>query len=66
MAAALGWGVVSVLLSPCHLAGIPLIIGYVASSDSLLSPWRAFSLSLAFAVGHSAVIMAGVYLVYQA
>lgn len=51
VAAALGWGVVSVLLSPCHLAGIPLIIGYVASSDALPTPRRAFSLSLAFGVG---------------
>ncbi len=51
LAAALGWGVVSVLLSPCHLAGIPLIIGYVASPGSLPGPRRAFTLSLAFGVG---------------
>lgn len=28
--AALVWGVASVVLSPCHLASIPLIVGYVA------------------------------------
>ncbi len=28
--AAFLWGVASVLLSPCHLAGIPLVIGYVS------------------------------------
>ncbi|MCC5850801.1 MAG: hypothetical protein JJU29_22150 [Verrucomicrobia bacterium] len=27
--AALIWGVLSILLSPCHLAGIPLIVAYV-------------------------------------
>ena len=37
--AALGcflWGVVSVLFSPCHLASIPLIVGYVAGQDRLV------------------------------
>ncbi|MEX0893008.1 MAG: cytochrome c biogenesis protein CcdA [Gemmatimonadota bacterium] len=48
---ALGWGAASVLLSPCHLAGIPLIIGYIASPGSLPTPRRAFTLSLAFGVG---------------
>ena len=36
--AALGcflWGVVSVLFSPCHLASIPLIVGYGAGQDKL-------------------------------
>jgi cytochrome c-type biogenesis protein len=32
LAAALTWGVFSVLLSPCHLGTIPLIIGMVGSS----------------------------------
>lgn len=26
-----GWGVLSILLSPCHLSSIPLIIGYISS-----------------------------------
>jgi cytochrome c-type biogenesis protein len=51
LAAALAWGVASVLLSPCHLAGIPLIIGYVTSPGSLPTHRRAFTLSLAFGVG---------------
>lgn len=35
--AALGcflWGVVSVALSPCHMASIPLIVSYVAGAYS--------------------------------
>jgi cytochrome c-type biogenesis protein len=30
------WGVVSVLFSPCHLASIPLIVGYVAGQDRMV------------------------------
>lgn len=30
LAAAFAWGVLSILLSPCHLAGIPLIMGHIA------------------------------------
>lgn len=29
MAAAVAWGILSIVLSPCHLAGIPLIVGYI-------------------------------------
>ncbi len=29
LAGAAGWGLASLLLSPCHLASIPLIMGYV-------------------------------------
>lgn len=42
--AALGcflWGVVSVLFSPCHLASIPLIVGYVAGQDKLVEGRQA-------------------------
>lgn len=30
------WGMISVLFSPCHLASIPLIVGYVAGQDKLI------------------------------
>ncbi|HHB76048.1 MAG TPA: hypothetical protein ENK84_05855 [Desulfobulbus sp.] len=30
------WGMVSVLFSPCHMASIPLIIGYVGGQDAIL------------------------------
>jgi cytochrome c-type biogenesis protein len=35
------WGVVSVLFSPCHLASIPLIVGYVAGQDRLVQGRQA-------------------------
>ena len=50
LAAALLWGVFSILLSPCHLASIPLIIGFI-DEQGRISTKRAFSLSLLFASG---------------
>lgn len=50
LAASLGWGVFSVLLSPCHLSGIPLVIGYI-SSHGRIKIKRTLSLSLLFASG---------------
>jgi cytochrome c-type biogenesis protein len=44
------WGVASILLSPCHLAGIPLIVAYTGRSSSLPSR-RAAGLSTVFALG---------------
>ena len=44
------WGVASILLSPCHLAGVPLIVAYTGRSTTL-SPGRAAGLSTVFAVG---------------
>jgi cytochrome c-type biogenesis protein len=48
--AAFLWGVASVLLSPCHLAGIPLVIGYVSGRAGSSYRDTAFS-SLLFALG---------------
>ncbi|MBN1363455.1 MAG: cytochrome C biosynthesis protein [Syntrophaceae bacterium] len=48
--AALGWGILSILLSPCHLSSIPLVIGYI-SSQGTVTPRRSFNLALVFAVG---------------
>ncbi len=50
LAAALAWGVLSIVLSPCHLASIPLIVGFV-NGQGRITTRRAFSLSLAFSVG---------------
>jgi cytochrome c-type biogenesis protein len=47
---AAGWGVASILLSPCHLASIPLIIGYMAGEERIRAR-RAALISLAFAGG---------------
>jgi cytochrome c-type biogenesis protein len=45
------WGMVSVLLSPCHLASIPLIVAYVAGQENALNPRRASWYAGAFTVG---------------
>ena len=45
------WGVVSVLLSPCHLASIPLIVAYVAGQRSEVKTSSAAGYSVAFTVG---------------
>jgi cytochrome c-type biogenesis protein len=49
-AAAAIWGVLSVVLSPCHLSSIPLIVGFVGGQGQV-SPRRAFGLSSLFAIG---------------
>lgn len=48
--ASLAWGVLSILLSPCHLASIPLIIGFL-SNQGKISTKTAFYLSGIFALG---------------
>ncbi len=50
LAAALGWGVISIVLSPCHLASIPLIVGFIQGRGEN-SPRRAALLSTLFATG---------------
>jgi cytochrome c-type biogenesis protein len=44
------WGVLSILLSPCHLASIPLIVGFI-DEQGKISARRAFLLSFLFAMG---------------
>ena len=48
--AAFIWGILSILLSPCHLASIPLIIGYI-DEQGRISIKRAFWISVLFALG---------------
>ena len=50
LGAAAGWGVLSILLSPCHLASIPLIVGFI-DGQGQMSTRRAFVISTLFAVG---------------
>lgn len=50
IAASFMWGVLSILLSPCHLASIPLIVGFV-DEHGRISTKRAFVISLLFALG---------------
>jgi cytochrome c-type biogenesis protein len=50
LTAAMAWGVLSILLSPCHLASIPLIVGFI-SEQGRVTTRRAFWTSALFAVG---------------
>ena len=50
VAASFAWGVLSIVLSPCHLASIPLIVGFI-DSQGRTSTRRAFSIALLFSVG---------------
>ncbi len=48
--AAFAWGLLSILLSPCHLSSIPLIIGFI-NTQGHVTVRRSFKLSLIFASG---------------
>ena len=50
VAASFIWGVLSIVLSPCHLASIPLIVGFI-DEQGKISTKRAFWISTLFAVG---------------
>ncbi|MGQ9455266.1 MAG: cytochrome c biogenesis CcdA family protein [Armatimonadota bacterium] len=50
LSAAFLWGVMSIILSPCHLASIPLIVGFISEQRDLTAR-RAFFLSILFAIG---------------
>jgi cytochrome c-type biogenesis protein len=50
LAASLVWGVLSVVLSPCHLSSIPLIVGFI-SGQGRVPTGRAFGIASLFAVG---------------
>ncbi len=44
------WGMLSILLSPCHLASIPLIVGFIDGQGRIPTK-RAFLLASLFSVG---------------
>src|SRR5665811_289629 len=50
LGAAIVWGILSIILSPCHLASIPLIVGFI-SEQGQVTTRRAFWTSTLFAVG---------------
>jgi cytochrome c-type biogenesis protein len=50
LTAAFIWGVLSVALSPCHIACIPLIVGFIDGQGNI-STLRAFVLSSLFGFG---------------
>jgi len=57
--AAFLWGVLSVVLSPCHLSSIPLVVAYMSGGDALPTGRRAVVLSASFALG----ILAGIAII---
>lgn len=44
------WGILSVILSPCHLSSIPLIVGFI-SEQGKLTVRKAFGISALFGLG---------------
>ena len=50
LGAAFVWGILSILLSPCHLASIPLIVGFI-DQQGRMTMRRAFVISTLFSVG---------------
>jgi len=50
MTAAVMWGILSIVLSPCHLASIPLIVGFI-DQQGRMTTRRAFTISLLFSLG---------------
>lgn len=44
------WGILSILLSPCHLSSIPLVVGFI-STQGKISVKRTFNISLIFSIG---------------
>ncbi|RMH69471.1 MAG: cytochrome C biogenesis protein [Gemmatimonadetes bacterium] len=48
--AAFIWGILSILLSPCHLSSIPLVIGFI-NTQGKITLKRTFTLSLMFSIG---------------
>lgn len=50
LAAAFTWGILSILLSPCHLASIPLVVSFI-NGQPRMTTRRAVGLSSLFAAG---------------
>ncbi len=50
IAASFAWGVLSIILSPCHLASLPLIVAFINGQEGLTTR-RAVGLSTLFATG---------------
>ncbi|MFH1710193.1 MAG: cytochrome c biogenesis protein CcdA [bacterium] len=50
LSAAFVWGILSIVLSPCHIASIPLIVGFISDRKDMTVK-RSFILSLLFSTG---------------
>lgn len=58
VAAAVVWGALSVLLSPCHLAGVPLVVAYMGGAAELPGFRRALAIASVFAAANLVSIAA--------
>jgi cytochrome c-type biogenesis protein len=50
LGAAFVWGILSVLLSPCHLASIPLVVGFITGMGTIRTR-KAFVIASVFSLG---------------
>ncbi len=50
MAASFVWGILSILLSPCHLTSVPLVVGYISRQNGATGK-RGALLGFVFAIG---------------
>ena len=50
IAASFIWGILSIVLSPCHLTSIPLVVGYI-SSEGRVTFRRTLGVATVFALG---------------
>ncbi|MEI6351261.1 MAG: cytochrome c biogenesis protein CcdA [Verrucomicrobiota bacterium] len=64
LGAAFVWGILSIILSPCHLSSIPLIVGFI-SGQGKISTKRAFWTATLFSTG-ILVTIAGIGVVTSA
>lgn len=51
LAASFAWGLMSMILSPCHLVSVPLVMGYLGGNTGDITRGRRFRLALLFALG---------------
>ena len=50
LAASFVWGMLSIILSPCHLSSLPLIVGFISGQGRVSTAW-AGGIATLFAVG---------------
>jgi len=51
LGASFAWGLLSMILSPCHLVSVPLVVGYLGQDTENQTGSRRFGLALLFALG---------------
>ncbi|MDH3359916.1 MAG: cytochrome c biogenesis protein CcdA [Desulfobulbaceae bacterium] len=48
---AFAWGMISVMISPCHMASIPLIVAYVGGQDEVIQGKQGVKFAVFFSCG---------------